>query len=81
MITKNIAYNWRINIEKERFIMTKTINMQELKSELNAVLEKYGYEVRNYALDERHGRTTHRKPTIELTLEEIKEEPRSFWID
>ena len=23
MITKNIAYNWRINIEKERFIMTK----------------------------------------------------------
>ena len=61
--------------------MTKTINMQELKSELNAVLEKYGYEVRNYARDERHGRTTHHKPTIELTLEEIKEEPRSFWID
>ena len=23
MITKDIAYNWRINIEKERFIMTK----------------------------------------------------------
>ena len=61
--------------------MAKTINMQELKKELNTVLSKYGYEVKNYALDERHGRTTHTRPTIELTLEEIKEEPRSFWID
>ena len=61
--------------------MAKTINMQEIKKELNTVLSKYGYEVKNYALDERHGRTTHTRSTIELTLEEIKEEPRSFWID
>ena len=61
--------------------MAKTINMQELKKELNTVLSKYGYEVKNYVLDERHGRTTHMKPTIELVLEPIKEEPRSFWID
>lgn len=57
------------------------MDMRNLKAELNQVLAKYGYEVRNYCLDERHGRSTHLKPTIELTLEEIKEEPRSFWID
>ena len=56
-------------------------NMANLKNDINEVLKKYGYNVSTYCLDERHGRTTHMKPTIELVLEPIKEEARSLWID
>lgn len=57
------------------------MDMKSLKEDLNVVLKKYGYNINTLCIDERHGRNSHLESTIELTLEEIKEEPRSFWID
>ena len=55
-------------------------DMENFKKDLNTILKKYGYTVNTCAIDERHGRSTNLKPTIELVLDEI-EKPRPFWID
>ena len=56
---------------------------ENLKKDLDAALEKYGYRVHTYKFDERTGRSSHQKPTLELVLDPIEDpEPtRSFWID
>lgn len=56
------------------------MDMEIMRTELENVLSKYGYRVKSCCLDERHGRTSHQNPTLELDLEKI-EKPRSFWID
>ena len=50
-------------------------DMENFKKDLNTILKKYGYEIMSYCLDERIGRSTHRRATLEFVLEPIKEEP------
>lgn len=57
------------------------MDVKNLKNELSEVFAKYGYNVDTLCIDMRHGRSSHKAPTIELVLKEAKEEPRSFWID
>ena len=44
-----------------------------LKDEINVIMKQYGYEVIAYCLDERSGRSTHRRATIEFTMEPIED--------
>ena len=56
----------------------EVVKMKELvnfKKEMNDLMKKYGYEIMSYCLDERIGRSTHRRATLEFVLEPIKEEP------
>ena len=46
--------------------------MTNFKEELNAIMEKYGYTIVAYCLDERIGRSTHKRATLELSLEPIE---------
>ena len=49
--------------------------MTNFKEELNAIMEKYGYTIVAYCLDERIGRSVHKRATLELTLEPVEEDP------
>ena len=52
--------------------------MTNFKEELNAIMEKYGYTIVAYCLDERIGRSSHKRATLELSLEPIEEDPEQF---
>ena len=58
--------------KKEVCIMEKK-ELTTLKDEINAIMKQYGYEVIAYCLDERIGRSTHRRATIEFTMEPIED--------
>lgn len=51
----------------------KKQDLVNFKQELNKVLNKYGYEIVSYCLDERIGRSVHRRATLELSLEPVKD--------
>ena len=47
--------------------------LTDVKDEINKIMRAYGYEVVAYCLNERIGRTTHRRATLEFTMEPIEE--------
>ena len=48
-------------------------NLVNFKEELNEVMKKYGYEIVTYCLDERTGRSSHKRATLELNLEPVED--------
>ena len=44
-----------------------------IKDEINQIMKEYGYEVVSYCLDERIGRSSHKRATLEFTLEPIED--------
>lgn len=49
-------------------------NLVNFKEELNQVMRKYGYEIVAYCLDERIGRSSHKRATLEFTMEPIEQQ-------
>ena len=47
-------------------------DLVNFKEEIREVMKQYGYDIVSYCLDERIGRSTHRRATIEFTLEPIE---------
>ena len=43
------------------------------KEEMNELMKQYGYSIVSYCLDERIGRSTHRRATLEFVLEPIED--------
>ena len=48
-------------------------DLVNFKEEINELMKQYGYNVVSYCLDERIGRSTHRRATIEFVLEPIED--------
>lgn len=42
------------------------------KEKMNELMHEYGYEIVSYCLDERIGRSSHKRATLEFTLEPIE---------
>lgn len=63
---------------KDDIIMKK---LTDVKDEINAIMKEYGYEVVAYCLDERIGRNSHKRATLEFTMEPIEEkkDPEEPW--
>ena len=48
--------------------------LTDVKDEINAIMKEYGYEVVAYCLDERIGRNSHKRATLEFTMEPIEQQ-------
>ena len=55
--------------ERTEYMKKDLVNFKE---EIREVMKQYGYDIVSYCLDERIGRSTHRRATIEFTLEPIE---------
>ena len=49
--------------------------LTDVKDAINAIMKDYGYEVVAYCLDERIGRSSHKRATLEFTMEPIEQDP------
>jgi hypothetical protein len=49
-------------------------NMVSFKEDLNEVLNKYGYNIRRYILDETVGRRSSKQASLELFLEPVDDQ-------
>ena len=50
-------------------------DLVNFKEEMNELMEQYGYSIISYCLDERIGRSTNRRATLEFVLVPIEEDP------
>ena len=63
---------FNVLLRKEVVKMKELVNF---KQEVNDLMKKYGYQVMSYCLDERIGRSSHKRATLEFVLEPIEEAP------